>query len=251
MQEIYKTRKMIIALWKRGKTNSEIAKKLIVSERLVRAVKKMFNDGGKKAIKPKRQGRKVGEKRILTKKQEIEINRILRDNIPYYLGFKDNFWTKKTVHNLIATRFGIDLKPSTMRNYLVRWKLTAKMPRKRVENQQKTIDEWLNGKFRGITNRAKNENGTIYFADKTTIVKNGKYNLNMLSATSKRGKFLFCLYRDEKFADHSYRFFSNLVAEIPKNRKIFLIMDTMPMKQTPTGRNWLKFHKERIEVFGG
>ncbi len=62
-EEQYQIRKNIVRLFKQGKKNSEIAEILDVSES-VRSVKKAYSEGGIDAIKPKKRGRKKGEKRI-------------------------------------------------------------------------------------------------------------------------------------------------------------------------------------------
>ena len=71
--EQYQIRKSIVRLLKKGKANGEIAEILDVSERHVRSVKKQYAEGGLAALKPKKRGRSIGEKRILTPEQEKEV----------------------------------------------------------------------------------------------------------------------------------------------------------------------------------
>ena len=66
-----------------------------MSERHVRSIKKKYSEGGIAAIKPKKRGRSVGEKRILTPEQEREIQQIIVDKNPMQLKFKECMWTKK------------------------------------------------------------------------------------------------------------------------------------------------------------
>ena len=84
---------------KLGKTNGKIAEILDVSERHVRSVKKQYAEGGLAALKPKKRGRSVGEKRILTSGQEKEIQKIIVDKDPMQLKFKECMWTKKIFLN--------------------------------------------------------------------------------------------------------------------------------------------------------
>ena len=83
--EQYQIRKSIVRLLKKGKANGEIAEILDVSERHVRSVKKQYAEGGLAALKPKKRGRSIGEKRILTPEQEKEIQKILVDKDPMQL----------------------------------------------------------------------------------------------------------------------------------------------------------------------
>ena len=76
-EEQYQIRKSIVRLSKSGKKNGEIAEIVDVSERHVRSIKKQYAEGGLAALKPKKRGRSVGEKRILTSEQEKEIQTII------------------------------------------------------------------------------------------------------------------------------------------------------------------------------
>ena len=75
--EQYQIRLNIVRLWKKGRSDSEIAEIFNVSERHVRSVKKKYKSEGLKGIKPKKRGRKQGSKRILTEAQEKEIQQII------------------------------------------------------------------------------------------------------------------------------------------------------------------------------
>ncbi len=56
LKEQYQIRLNIIRLWKKDKSNSEIAEIFNVNERHVRSVKKKYQSGGLSAIKPKTRG---------------------------------------------------------------------------------------------------------------------------------------------------------------------------------------------------
>ena len=84
----YEIRKAIIRMLKNGMTGKEIAKQLDVSEGHVSNVKKAYETNGIAGIKPKHQGRKTGEKRILSPQQEKEIMRMIIDKDPAQLRLK-------------------------------------------------------------------------------------------------------------------------------------------------------------------
>lgn len=264
----YEIRKSIIRLWKKGKKNDEIAETLDVSERHVRSVKKQYSEGGIDSIKPKKRGRSVGEKRILSPEQEKEIQQIIVDKNPEQLKFKDCMWTRKNIAELIYQKYGIKIKPSTLGYYLQRWGFSVQRPVKRAYKQdEKKIDKWLNEEFPGITERAEKENAEIYFGDetniqnttnymrgyapkgKTPVVKTEaqKFKINMLSAVSKRGKLRFVLYKENMNSDKLIDFMRRLVHD--SNKKVFLILDNLRVHHSKKVQEWLEKHKDEIEVF--
>ena len=85
----HELRKTIIRMLKDGKRGKEIAKELDVSEGHVSNVKKLYEAGGAKALKPAKRGRPAGKNKILTPEQEREIQRIIVDKNPEQLRFKE------------------------------------------------------------------------------------------------------------------------------------------------------------------
>ncbi len=90
----YEIRKKIVRMLKKGMKGNEIAKILDVSKGHVSNVKKAYAENGIKGIKPKHQGRCVGEKRILSADQEKEIQKIIIDKNPDQLRLKGCMWTR-------------------------------------------------------------------------------------------------------------------------------------------------------------
>ena len=267
-EEQYQIRKSIIRLWKKGKEDGEIAEILDVSERHVRSIKKKYSEGGIAAIKPKKRGRSVGEKRILTPEQEREIQQIIVDKNPMQLKFKECMWTRKNIAELIYQKYKIEIKPSTLGYYLERWGFSVQRPVKRAYSQDaKKIDKWLNEEFPGITERAEAENAEIFFGDETNIQNTNnymrgyapkgktpvvrteakKFKINMLSAVSKRGKLRFVLYKDNMNSDKLIDFMRRLVRDSKK--KVFLILDNLRVHHSKKVQAWLEKHNDEIEVF--
>lgn len=267
-KEQYQIRKNIVRLLEQGKSNSEIAEILDVSERHVRSVKKAYSEGGIEAIKPKKRGRSYGEKRILTPKQEEEIMTIIANKDPMQFNFKECMWTRNNIRQLIKERYGIDIKLSTLGYYLARWGFSVQRPVKRAYKQDKEkIDKWLNEEFPNITKRAKDENAEIFFGDETNIqntanymkgyapkgktpvvkVESQKFKINMLSAVSKRGKLRFMLYKDNMNSKKLIDFMGRIVRDSEK--KVFLILDNLKVHHSKAVQKWVENHKEKIEVF--
>ena len=89
-EEQYVLRKSIIRLLKKkGSSPNEVAGMLDVSRSHVYATKKIYDEKGIEGIKPHKRGRRNGAKRILKPDQEKEIQRIIADNTPDQLRFKE------------------------------------------------------------------------------------------------------------------------------------------------------------------
>ena len=239
-KEQYELRKSIIRLVSKGKSNGEIAETLDVSERHVRATKKTYAEYGLAGLKPKKRGRKVGEKRRLSPEQEKEIQGIIADKTPEQLQFRECMWTRNNIRDLIKRKYKIDLPLSTLGYYLQRWGFSVQRPVKRAYKQdEKKVAVWLNEEFPGISEQAKEENAEIFFGDETGIQNTANYvkgyapigktpvvrveskrmKINMLSAVSNRGKLRFVLYKDNMNADKLIDFMRRLVHDSKK--KVF------------------------------
>ena len=264
----YEIRKTIVRMLKNGVSGREIAKQLGVSEGHVSNVKKAYAEKGIEGIKPKHEGRKTGEKRILSPEQEKEIMTLIVDKDPMQLKFKECMWTRNNIRQLIKEKYGIDMKLSTLGYYLARWGFSVQRPVKRAYKQdQKQIDKWLNEEFPGITARAEAENAEIFFGDETNIqntanymkgyapkgktpvvrVESQKFKVNMLSAISKRGKLRFMLYKENMNAEKLIDFMGRLIRDVSK--KVFLILDNLRVHHSRKVQEWLAAHKDKIEVF--
>lgn len=262
----YEIRKTIVRMLKKGMKGKEIAKILNVSEGHVSNVKKAYKEHGIDGIKPKHQGRKQGEKRILTPEQEKEIQKMIVDKNPDQLRLKGCMWTRNNIRDLIKQKYKIDIKLSTLGYYLQRWGFTVQRPVKRAYKQDpEKIDKWLNEEFPGITKRAKDENAEIFFGDETNIQNTANYlkgyapkgktpivrtetprfKINMLSAISKRGKLRFMLYKDNMDATKLIDFMDRLIRDTTK--KVFLVLDNLRVHHSKKYKNGLKNTKIKLK----
>jgi len=267
-QEQYQIRKNIVRLLKTGKNGREIAKLLDVSEGHVSGVKKAYEAGGVVAIKPKRRGRRKGEKRTLTPEQEKEIQQIIIDRTPEQLRFKECMWTRKNICSLILAKYKIEMPLSSLGYYLARWGFSVQRPVKRAyKRDEERVKGWVTTEFPGISERAKNENAEIFFGDETGLQNTSNYvmgyapigktpvvrtepkriKVNMLSAVSNRGKLRFVLYRDNMNSEKLIDFMRRLMRD--SRKKVFLILDNLRVHHAKKVMSWLEKHKDEIEVF--
>ncbi len=165
----YALRQIIIGNVKAGKRNKEIADTLGISAAYVTKVKKLYAAKGDEGLKLKHRGRQNGQKRILSQEQEGEIKRIILEHKPEEYGFQECLWTRSNIRNLILEKYNIDMKLTTLWDYLHRWGLSAQRPVKRARKQDgEEIEQWLNYDYQEIHKRANEEGAEIFFVMKQT-----------------------------------------------------------------------------------
>lgn len=160
----YALRLIIIGNVNAGKSNKEIADTLGVSAAYITKVKKLYAEGGDEGLKIKHRGRQQGQKRVLSQEQEEEIKRIILEQKPEEYGFQECLWTRSNICNLIMEKYNIDIKLTTLWDYLHRWGLSAQRPIKRARKQDaEKIEQWLNYDYQEIHKRANEEGAEIFF----------------------------------------------------------------------------------------
>lgn len=266
--EQYQLRKSIIRMLKKGIAPDEVASVLDVSRSHVYATKKTYDEKGIEGIKPKRRGRRKGDKRKLTPEQEREIKGLIVDCCPEQMKLPGCMWTRENIRDLIKRKYKIEMPLSTLGYYLERWGFSVQRPTKRAYKQdEKKVADWVEQEFPGIKERAAQENAEIFFGDECGIqntanyvkgyapigctpvvrVESKKMKLNMLSAISCRGKLRFVLYKDNMDSDKLIDFMRRLVKDT--TRKVFLILDNLRTHHSKKVTSWLEKHKSEIEVF--
>ena len=135
-QAVYELKKVALRLRRKGKEVKEICEIIGLAEKAVRMAFEAYDVGGINAIKPKKRGRKVWEKRTLSVEQEQEIIAMLVDHDPAQLKLKDCMWTRDSVKELIQQKYGITMPNRTVGKYLRRWGFTVQRPAKQEANQK-------------------------------------------------------------------------------------------------------------------
>ena len=107
-------RERCIALRKRGKQNSEIARLLGLAPQTTSRWWRGYQEEGKRALKPRKVGRPKGSKKALTPEQERRIIALLVEKNPKELKFKCALWSRESVKALIDLELGMDMPISTV-----------------------------------------------------------------------------------------------------------------------------------------
>jgi len=267
-KEQFQIRKNIIRLSSQGKTAVETAKILDVSRRHVESIRRKYKEQGFAGIKLQKRGRRLGDSRVLTLEQERVVRDIIIDKNPEQLRLKGCMWTRKNIAEYIERVYKLPMPLSTLGYYLSRWGFSVQRPVKRAYKQdEKKIADWVEGRFPGIKQRAKQEKAEIFFGDETGIQNTANYakgyapvgqtpvvkvaakkmKINMLSAVSSRGKLRFMLYKDNMNGEKLIDFLQRLVKDTDK--KVFLVLDNLPAHHSKITAAWVEKHKPEIELF--
>lgn len=248
--------------------NKVLAEAVGISEGRASKIWRIYIKEGSKAIGLGKRGRRTGEKRTLTREQEVQMKRALMDKTPDQLKLPFVLWTRDAVKILIKQQFGIAMPIRTVGEYLKRWGFTPQKPVKRAyEQNSQVVKKWLTTDYPLIASRAKKEEAEIHWGDETGIQTGAnlvrgfapkgeksvvhlvakKSPVSMTSAITNQGKVRFMMYRSAMNTDLLITFMSRLVKDA--GRKVFLILDNLRVHHGKNIKQWLEKHEEQIEVF--
>lgn len=266
---LYEARKTVIRMWKSNKKVEEIMSATDFSQETVYVTIRAYKKGGMQALKPKKRGRRKGEKRTLTPAQEKGILSLIVDKNPDQLKLKGWMWTRNSVKNLIKQKYGIDMPIRTVGEYLKRWGLTVQRPAKQEMNQKKEqVDAWLKEQYPAIHAQAKAEKAEIYWGDETAVqnvanyvrgyapkghtpvvkLQTRKMHINMISAINNQGKLHFLLYSEAIDSERLIAFMEAII-KTTQGRKVYLILDNLRVHHSKAVTEWVEGHKEQISLF--
>ena len=268
-EALYEARKTVIRMRKSKKSTAEIMEAVDFSKQAMYTAIHKYEEGGIKALRPKKRGRKAGEKRTLTPDQEKEILALLVDKNPEQLKIKGCLWTRSSVAELIEQKYGIAMPVRTVGEYLRRWGMTVQRPAKREANQKpEQVEAWLKEEYPAIHAEAKAENAEIYWGDETAVQNTANYargyapkghtpvvkvqarkmHINMISAISNQGKLHFLLYSEAINSDRLISFMEALV-KTAAGRKVYLILDNLRVHHSKLVTAWIEAHEAQIRLF--
>lgn len=264
-QELCKT---AIRLIKKGEKQGKVAEIIGCSPRTISLWWKAYQSGGIQSLKPRKRGRRHGEKRSLTKDQEKALQKMLIENHPDQLKLPYALWTRKAVQELILLQFSIEMPIRTVGDYLKRWGFTPQKPiRRAYEQQPLKVQQWLTEDYPDIKTRAKQENAEIQWCDETgfssedhrgrgyspkgitpvTYVTGSRFSTSMISSIDNQGKMRWMVYKGAMHIDLFIKFLGRLIKDA--DRKVFLILDNLRVHHAKKVTQWVEKHKDKIELF--
>jgi transposase len=145
---------------------------------------------------------------------------------------------------------------------------TAQKPLRRAYEQRPAeVRRWLRRDYPAIVARAKAADGVIFWGDETGLraddVRGRSYaprdqtplvrpcqkrvRLGLISALTNKGELRWMVLPGAIKAPLLIRFLQRLIRDT--RRKIFLILDKLPVHRAKSVRAWLAVHPAEIEVF--
>lgn len=261
-------RRDAIKMIKRGDKKKDIALFYGVHVNTVRDWWKRYNKEGSKSLAYQKRGVKSEDRKLLNKKQEAEIQKMITDIMPDQLKLDYALWTTRAVRDLIAREFDIKIGRRAVGNYLNSWGFTPQKPKKRAYEQcSKKVQKWLDEDYPAIKERAKQENATIHWGDETGVKNNNhhgrsyaprgktpvkkhmskRFSINMISTVTNQGLVQFMIYKENMNSDVLIKFLEQLIKS--QEKKVFLILDNLRVHHSKIIKKWVEEHFETIELF--
>src|SRR5215213_9052315 len=260
-------RRVAVAMVRAGKTRVEAAETVGVNRRFVGQWVKVAAQGGEAVLAGRRRGRRPGEQKALSAGQEEGLRYLIARGCPDQCGLSFALWTRQAVRALIVRETGVWLSLSVVGDYLRGWGFTAQRPMRRaIERREGAIQAWLERTYPAIARKARVQGCEIQWADDTGLSSRANYgrsfaprghtpvirrpgkrfSQSMISSLTNRGKLRFMIYAGALKAPIFLNFLRRLVGEAV--RKLFVIVDNLPVHRAHRVTAWVHDHADRIEL---
>jgi transposase len=261
-------RRQVIGLRQAGMTYAAIAGQVGLTPTGAFDICKRYAERGEAGLETGPRGPEPGHGRFLDAGQEAQARDLIRRHTPDELGLPFALWSRPAVRELIWSRFGVRLAVRTMGTYLARWGYTAQKPLRRAyEQDPAAVRRWRRRDYPAIAARARAEGGAIFWGDETGLrsddvrgrsyaprgrtpevrVNHRRANLGLISAVTNKGELRWMVLDGAITAPDLIRFLTRLVRDA--GRKVFLILDRLPVHRSAKVRDWLTGREADIEVF--
>lgn len=259
-------RRQVVQAVRRGMTQTEAAHTFGASLRAVSKWMQLDRDGGLRALKLKRRGRRPGEGR-LNAKQAHRIRLTIIDKLPDQLKLPFYLWTRAAVASLISREYGIEVSLVTVGRYLRRWGLSPQKPVKRAyERNDAAIAQWLSREYPAIARQARREKAVIYWGDEmglrsdhvsgtsyapvgqTPVIRatGQRFGANMISAITNKGALAFMVFAGKFQAAVFVQFLTRLLKQL--DGRIYLIVDGHPVHRSGAVKRFVARHAPRLTL---
>jgi len=261
-------RRVAVNMVRSGTRRIEVAAAVGVNRRFVGEWVRAFEAGGEAALAGGRRGRRPGEQKALSPRQEAMIRRLIVEKCPDQLKLPFALWTRAAVGQLIERRTGIRLSLSALSSYLGAWGFTAQKPiRRATERNEAAIQAWLGQDYPAIVQRAKKENAEIHWGDETGISNQANYGRSfapqgetpviprpaarftqsMISSVTNKGTLRFMIYDGALNTKIFLKFLRRLIKHA--DRKLFVIVDNLRVHRAKVVTAWVAENANKVELF--
>ena len=261
-------RRVAVNMVRGGKSRIEVAEAVGVNRRFVGEWVRAYEQGGYAALAGGRRGRRPGEQKALTSRQEAMIRRLIVGRCPDQLKLPFALWTREAVGQLIERKTGLRLSLTAIGSYLAAWGFTAQKPiRRATERDGAAIQAWLERDYPAIVKRAKKERAEVHWADETGLSNQANYGRSfapqgetpviprpaarftqsMISSVTNRGKLRFMIYDGALNTAIFLKFLRRLIKDA--DCKVFVIVDNLRVHRAKSVTAWAAGNADRIALF--
>src|SRR5918997_1064912 len=217
-------RRQVVGLRQAGQTYDAIAAQVGLTRTGVFDICKRFAEQGAAGLKTRPRGPAPGHGRFLDADQEVAVRDLVRRHTPDALDLPFALWSR-------------------------------------------AAGRWLRLDYPAIAARAKAQGGTVFWGDETGLrsddvrgrsyaprgrtpevrVPHKRAGLGLISAVTNKGELRWMVLDGAVTAPSLIRFLARLVRDV--GRKVFLILDRLPVHRSARVRGWLAGREVEIEVF--
>lgn len=259
-------RRRVVAAVRDGMSKAQTARVFGVSRMAVHNWTEAVEEGGLRALKPKRRGRPPQPR--LKAHQMATTVRILTSGCPDQLRLPFALWTREAVGELLHRRFGLQVSVWTVGRYLKAWGFTPQKPvRRAYERDPRAVRQWLKEEYPTIHALAKAQRAEIHWGDEMGIRSDHqagrsygrrgqtpvipgtgrRFGCNVISTITNRGALAFMVFTARFTARVFLKFLRRLVRL--RDRKVFVIIDGHPAHKAAVVLRWIASMKGRIRLF--
>jgi hypothetical protein len=213
-------------------------------------------------------GRKAGEGRTLTCRQEGLLRGLIAAHTPDELTMPQALWTRRAVGHLIEQRLGLQLPVRTLDSYLARWGFKPPPPPNRKGKAVSLVlNRWMIEHYPTVVAQSKAQGGEIYWGDHHEVVAEDAPaqdtalpcvapvgpalgacgRLSMISSVTNTGQQRWDTFAGALDAPTLVDFVRRLITGTRK--KVFLITHGMPVRHDRRVVQWLAEHEDDIQAF--
>jgi transposase len=194
--------------------------------------------------------RKRSQTKVLSQAQEQAIQSLIIQNRPEQLKMDFCLWSRAALGQLISQEHGIDLQVRSIGKYLTRWGFTLQKPNKRAyEQKPEAAQDWLEGEYPGIEQRARSEGAEIHWGDQTALVNTDvrgrryapagktpvamavggtRHKLSMIATLTHQGKTRWVIIDEAFDAEKFIEFLAAFIKDAGKKVCVLLRVSTWP-----------------------
>ena len=269
LEKLHNLRKRVIRLHLKGVPIMKIVSMTGLSWPGVRTALNLYEQGGMAALKPVARGRKPGSGRRLTDRQDDTIRLLISRYCPDDIWMKHTLWNRAAVIQLVERVTGITLSMRGVGNYLQRWGFVYCNPFDKMDEAgSDALSKWWHEEYPVLERRAQIEGAEINWGDEQRLASGkltlhrliqvgqaravtagvvGRRRLMMILTVNRQGYMRWMITDEALNSARLILFLDALIRDAHK--KIFLILNNLPVHRSKTVRDWVAAHPDQIELF--